>query len=75
MKIDEVDNIGGYYTIESCARALGLTDGAVRYRVFRYGVPVKRIGATQFVRLVDVRDVPLDNRGGVNRGKRKADTM
>lgn len=58
-RIERIDRIGDYYTVEAAARELKVTKKSALYRIWRYGVPVKRVGHTDLVRLEDLREAYL----------------
>jgi hypothetical protein len=53
--IERVDHVGELYTVEAAGRALGVSKRSALYRIWRYGVPVKRIGHTDLVSLDDLK--------------------
>jgi hypothetical protein len=53
--IEKIDNIGSLFTVEAAGRALGVSKRSALYRIWRYGVPVKRLGHTDLVSLEDLR--------------------
>jgi hypothetical protein len=53
--IEKVDHIGELYTVEAAGRALGVSKRSALYRIWRYGVRVKRLGHTDLVNLEDLR--------------------
>ena len=53
--IEKIDNIGGLFTVEAAGRALGVSKRSALYRIWRYGVTVKRLGHTDLVNLEDLR--------------------
>jgi hypothetical protein len=46
--------IGEYLTIEDCARELGISRQAARYRIFGRGIPVEHVGRTPLVHRKDL---------------------
>jgi hypothetical protein len=53
--IEKIDHVGELYTVEAAGRALGVSKRSALYRVWRYGLPVKRLGHVDLIRLEDLR--------------------
>jgi len=54
----QVQNVGPYFTIQACCAALGIeSKTAVRYRAMRYRVPMRRIGAQDYIHLERLKAV------------------
>jgi hypothetical protein len=53
--IERIDRIGDLFTVEAAGRALGVSKRSAMYRIWRYGLRVKRLGQTDLVNLDDLR--------------------
>ncbi len=53
--IEKIDRVGDLFTVEAAGRELGVSKRSALYRIWRYGVPVKRLGHTDLVNLEDLR--------------------
>jgi len=61
----QVDNVGPFFTVAACCRALGVeSKTAVRYRALRYRVPMRRIGAQDYIHLERLKAVFEREKGG-----------
>lgn len=64
-----IDSLAGWTTLDGVARQLNLTPSAVKYRVWKFGLPTRKLGVQVLVRVADVRDVPLEKRGAGRKRK------
>jgi len=53
--IERIDRVGDLFTVEAAGRALGVSKRSALYRIWRYGVLVKRLGHTDLIRLEDLK--------------------
>ena len=53
--IEKIDRVGDLFTVEAAGRALGVSKRSALYRIWRYGIPVKRLGHTDLIRLEDLK--------------------